>query len=93
MARPKGQPKLGGRQKGTPNKATADVRVLAQQYGPQALEVLSEIMLSTQQPAAARVSAAKEILERGYGKSPQPIVANTANFAEVFGELIEKLPG
>lgn len=26
MARPKGQPKLGGRQKGTPNKATVKAR-------------------------------------------------------------------
>lgn len=26
MARPKGQPKLGGRQKGTPNKLTADLK-------------------------------------------------------------------
>jgi hypothetical protein len=26
MARPKGQPKLGGRVKGTPNKATADIK-------------------------------------------------------------------
>ncbi len=26
MARPKGEEKKGGRQKGTPNKATADVR-------------------------------------------------------------------
>jgi len=28
MARPKGQPKLGGRQKGTPNKLTADVKTM-----------------------------------------------------------------
>jgi len=26
MARPKGQPKLGGRQKGTPNKVTGELR-------------------------------------------------------------------
>lgn len=26
MARPKGQPKLGGRQKGTPNKLTASIK-------------------------------------------------------------------
>jgi len=28
MARPKGQPKVGGRQKGTPNKLTADVKAM-----------------------------------------------------------------
>ena len=28
MARPKGQPKLGGRKKGTPNKVTADLKAM-----------------------------------------------------------------
>ncbi len=31
MARPKGQPKLGGRQKGTPNKTTSDLREFIQE--------------------------------------------------------------
>jgi hypothetical protein len=66
----------GGRKAGTPNKATTDVRSLAQQYGSEALAVLASIMLGDH-PAAARVSAAKEILDRGYGKSPQPIEGGT----------------
>jgi len=33
MARPKGQPKLGGRKKGTPNKLSATARALMDQFG------------------------------------------------------------
>ena len=35
--------KTGGRQKGTPNKATVEVRVLAQEYGPDALKELHRL--------------------------------------------------
>lgn len=93
VGRPKGLPRTGGRKPGTPNKVTADVRALAQKYGPKALKVLGEIMGGAAQPAAARVAAAKELLDRAYGKAPQPIAVNSANIADVFAELIEKLPG
>lgn len=82
----------GGRKKNTPNKVTADVRALAQEYGPDALAVLASIMNGEQQPAAARVSAAKELLDRAYGKAPQPITADSTNLAEVFGRMMEALP-
>ena len=61
----------GGRKTGTPNKVTADIRAIAQDYGPSAITVLTEIMQSKEQPPAARVAAAKELLDRGYGKSVQ----------------------
>lgn len=83
----------GGRKRGTPNKVTADVRALAQRYGADALEVLASIMSDEGEPAAARVSAAKEILDRAYGKSPQPVTANAANIADVFAKLMEGMPG
>lgn len=59
----------GGRQKGTPNKATASIRDLARQYTEQALAALTSVLSDPNEPAAARVSAAKEILDRGYGKA------------------------
>lgn len=62
-----------GRPKGSLNKATADVRVLAQEYGPRVIKVLVDIATSDEQPPAARVSAAKELLDRGYGKSLQAV--------------------
>lgn len=83
----------GGRQKGTPNKVTADVRALAQAYGPKALEVLAEIMQSKSQPPAARVSAAKELLDRAYGKAPQPLTdGDGSTLSESVAKLIETLP-
>lgn len=73
MARTIGTPKTGGRKSGTPNKATAVIKSLAQPYGETAVAVLNEIMTDAGMPPAARVSAAKELLDRGYGKSIQGI--------------------
>lgn len=72
MARPKGLPKTGGRVAGVPNKITADVKELARMYGADAVQVLAEIMRGPDQPPQARVAAAKELLDRGYGKAMQP---------------------
>ena len=63
--------KTGGRQAGTPNKTTASVKELAQQYVEDALSVLSDIMRDDTAPPAARVAAANSLLDRGYGK-PKP---------------------
>lgn len=64
--------KTGGRVKGTPNKATHDVKAAARIHGPRALQVLSSLM-ETAESEQARISAAKEILDRAYGKSTQPL--------------------
>lgn len=62
----------GGRQKGTPNKVTADIRSLAQEYGQDAIRELATI-LTTSENHSARIAAAKELLDRGYGKSTQAV--------------------
>jgi hypothetical protein len=60
--------KTGGRQRGTPNKATAEVRGLAMEHGPAAMTELAR--LSTEaQSETARISACNTILERAYGKA------------------------
>jgi hypothetical protein len=64
--------KTGGRVKGTPNKNTADIRALAQNYAPEAIAMLATI-LTTSENDSARISAAKELLDRGYGKSTQAV--------------------
>lgn len=71
--RPKGTPKTGGRQKGSPNKLTADIKVLAQSFGEEAIKGLIEIARDGEAPHAARVAAIKEVLDRGYGKAKQGI--------------------
>jgi hypothetical protein len=65
----------GGRVKGTPNKATSELKDLAREYTAQALETLVGVMTGSESDAA-RVSAAKEVLDRGYGKASQVISGN-----------------
>lgn len=62
--------KTGGRAKGTPNKATASIKDLARQHTEAALNTLVSVLAGGENiPAAAQVAAAKEILDRGYGKA------------------------
>jgi hypothetical protein len=68
--RPKGLPKSGGRKAGTPNKATAEIKTLAQQYGVRALQRVVALMVSEDERVS--LSACQEILSRAYGKPPQP---------------------
>jgi hypothetical protein len=81
-----------GRPKGAVNKITADVRALAQQYGAKAIKALSEIMDDNLQPGGARVAAAKELLDRAYGKSPQPLDMGGTNVGDLLQQLIAGLP-
>ena len=72
--------KAGGRQAGTPNKATAEVRALAGRHGPAALDELARLAglvtdddgktpVGSTQSETARISALGMILDRAYGKS------------------------
>jgi len=63
--------KTGGRQAGTPNKATAEIKSLAQKHAPDAIKELARLAKASESDAA-RVAAIKELLDRGYGKSAQP---------------------
>ena len=65
--------KTGGRQAGTPNKITAEIKEFAQKYGREAIEVAAKIMRSDTAPEAARMSAVNTILDRAYGKAPQAL--------------------
>lgn len=67
-----GTPKTGGRKAGTPNKSTAELKELARQYTNEALEALVNVIRGTDSDAA-RVSAIRELFDRGYGKATQTI--------------------
>ncbi|MCP4184846.1 MAG: hypothetical protein GY761_16260 [Hyphomicrobiales bacterium] len=69
MADHGGKRTQAGRKPGSPNKATAAIRSLAGEHAETAIDMLVELMEDGGTPAAARISAAKELLERGYGKS------------------------
>ena len=69
----------GGRQKGSVNKATAEIRALAMGYGPQAFQELAKlgglarddegVPLAGAQSEAARLSAIGMLIDRANGKA------------------------
>lgn len=72
----------GGRQKGTRNKVTADIKQVAQMYGAQALKVAADILQDVTQPSIARLAAANLLLDRGYGKPGQHLTADVTRTHE-----------
>ena len=75
--KPKGNPNWvkGGP---SPNPAgrpavLADLREAARGYSQEALETLANVMRDPEAPPAARVAAARELLDRGYGRAVQAI--------------------
>jgi hypothetical protein len=54
-------------------KTITEIRSLARSHTRSALNVLVGVMRSKDATAAARVSAANAILDRGWGKATQPI--------------------
>lgn len=78
----------GGRVKGTPNKATASLKDIAREYTQEALDALVGVLRASHEPAAARVSAANAILDRGYGKPSQLIGGDEDNPFHAVHEII-----
>ena len=64
--------KTGGRQAGTPNKATSELREAAQAYTADALKELARLAKHAKSEPA-RVAACRELLDRGHGRAPQGI--------------------
>ncbi len=60
----------GGRQKGTPNKVTAELRGAAQQYTMQALEVLAHVAQHGESESAPRVSCMRPAGSRSWQAYP-----------------------
>jgi hypothetical protein len=74
------RPKTGGRKAGVPNKATREIKEIAQQFGPAAIRQLAKLggLLPGGKGAAeseqARTMACNSILDRGYGKPGQAVM-------------------
>lgn len=64
--------KTGGRKAGTPNKATQELKGLAQAYTADALNELVRLAKAAESETA-RVAAIRELLDRGHGKPAQSI--------------------
>jgi hypothetical protein len=56
-------------------KVPSEIRSIARPHARTAIKVLAGIMMQETAPAAARVSAAQGLLDRGFGKPDQPIEA------------------
>ncbi len=70
--KPPGHPKPvnSGRKKGTPNKATAEIRGIAQKHGLKAVRRLVALMKSEDETISLK--AATELLDRAYGRPVTP---------------------
>lgn len=78
--------KTGGRVKGSTNKLTADIKSLAQSYGPSAIKRLAELSgllvdgagnpMPGAESEATQAMAIKELLDRGFGKATQLIAGD-----------------
>lgn len=78
-----------GRPKGSPNKATAELRDLAQNYGAAAIDELARLaglvrdkrgsITGAAASEAARITALGLLLDRGYGKATQPLANDPEN--------------
>ena len=79
-----------GRRKDTPNKVTAEIKQLAQQYGPGAIAELARLATSAESEAA-RVAAIKELPDRGYGRAVESIRGSvTYGMSEQLAELFSE---
>lgn len=75
MAFQKGHTKVGGRVKGEPNNATKEIKALAQKHGVDVIKQLAKLAKDADSDAA-KIAACKELLDRAYGKSTQPIAGD-----------------
>ena len=86
MTRVKGQ---SGNPGGRP-KEVAEVRELARQKCPRAIERLAEIVDDPEAPYSSQVAAANSLLDRGHGRPElQHKVSGTINFAHLLAEFTE----
>ena len=81
--RPKGLPKPpgSGRQPGTPNRCTADVKAVAQKYSAKAVATLVKL-LNNPDPRV-QATAARELLDRAHGKPMQAMEHSGPNGAAI----------
>lgn len=68
----KGHAKVGGRKKGSLNKATRTIKEMAEPYGEEMIGILVDIARNSEYDPG-RIAAAKAILDRAYGLAVQPV--------------------
>jgi hypothetical protein len=77
-----------GRPKGAVNKATKDIKEIARAHGPEVIEGFWRLFKEADSDQA-KIAAGKEILDRAYGKSTQPLSGDDdAPAIKVISELV-----
>jgi hypothetical protein len=73
-------------------KKDYDLAAMAQAHAKKAVEVLVEVMSDVGATPSARVAAASEILDRGFGSAPKSLDINhTMTISEAFEDFIRSL--
>jgi hypothetical protein len=83
--------KCGGRQRGTPNKTTREIRELARVEGPACIEMLAAFRDDDTKPPAARIEACKVLLDRGYGRSTMQVQIEATVTHDYYGLTTDEL--
>jgi hypothetical protein len=94
-------PKIQGRWKkgesGNPRgrpKKDLDLAKEAQKHAMKAIKALAEIVEDQTAPPPSRISAASELLDRGFGRAPQSIdLKHTLSLSDEFEQFIRRLNG
>jgi hypothetical protein len=68
-------------------KTLTEIRSLARSHTKTAINVLAGIMRSKDATAAARVSAANAILDRGWGRATQPLESSDDGALELIHRI------
>jgi hypothetical protein len=70
-----------GRKPGIPNRSTAEIKGMAQPYGPAAIARLAQLAgliegVAGSESEPTQLGAMKELLDRGYGRAAQTIAGD-----------------
>jgi hypothetical protein len=95
-----GKRENAGRKAGSVNKATADVRAIAQQWGSDALEAaaaMAGLIKKEGFPQAesdqVRLAAINLVLDRGYGKAAQSFTGENGEGPVLIKQLLDAVDG
>jgi len=78
-----------GRKAGIQNKMTREIKSYASTFGKEAVDLLVKIMRDPEAPHSAITAAARELLDRGFGK-PAISVDVVGDFAPVDSALLKE---
>ena len=83
---PREQTQFRPGQTGNPGGRPKGVAALARQHGEAAIDFLAKLLMDENAPTRARIQAARELLDRGYGKP----VAMTADVTDTFDDVSDE---